>query len=98
MPHEVLTSEEFHAALERLYERLMRIGWIEQTGSHEDKTAIAISPLGHNRLSILPASHPCRLSRTIFSGHLRRLDAVGMRFERSLTGDGSVMFLMGDTG
>jgi hypothetical protein len=53
MPHEVLTSEEFHAALERLYERLMRIGWIEQTGSHEDKTAIAISPLGHNRLSIL---------------------------------------------
>jgi hypothetical protein len=36
MPHEVLTSEEFRAALERLYERLMRIGWIEQTGSHED--------------------------------------------------------------
>ena len=53
MPHGELNEDEFHAALDRVYERLMRIGWIEQTGSHEGKTAIAISPLGHNRLSIL---------------------------------------------
>jgi DNA-binding MarR family transcriptional regulator len=53
MPHGDLTEEEFHAALERVYERLMQIGWIEKTASRQDKTAIVISPLGSNRLNIL---------------------------------------------
>ena len=53
MPHGDLTSDEFHAALERVYERLMRIGWIEKTASREDKTAIVFSPLGAERMKVL---------------------------------------------
>ena len=53
MPHGELTEDEFLAALERVYERLMRIGWIEKTASRYDNTAIVFSPLGAKRLKLL---------------------------------------------